>query len=86
MAVAVAQTSMINVALRIPSVDFKRMKGIAKAMGWDIFQTKTQTAADVKAAQEAYVKETLSVALQELKDPRLLDANPETLDDFLNEL
>ena len=28
-------SEMMDVNIRIPKVDFKRMKGIAKAMGWD---------------------------------------------------
>ena len=78
-------SEMMDVNIRIPKVDFKRMKGIAKAMGWDIYRTETHTSAEIKAAQEAYVRETLTRALKELEETDTKNGNQQTLDEFLNE-
>lgn len=79
-------SEMMDINIRIPKVDFKRMKGIAKAMGWDIFQTETHTSAEIKAAQEAYVQETLARAFQEMNVVENNGANLQSLDEFLKDL
>lgn len=82
---AINPSDMVDVNIRIPKVDLKRMKGIAKAMGWSIFQTEQHTASEIREAQEAYVRETLKRAYEELPEISMR-VKEETLDDFLNEL
>ncbi|MBQ3875130.1 MAG: hypothetical protein II728_07080 [Bacteroidaceae bacterium] len=45
----------------------------------------SEISAEIKAAQEAYVRETLTRALKELKETEKKNGNQQTLDEFLNE-
>ena len=45
----------------------------------------SEISAEIKTAQEAYVRETLTRALKELEETETKDGNQQTLDEFLNE-